>query len=172
MGNAGERRVYNSLRREYYWSHMAIEVYTNEKDCHECVCSKAASIRQRVPQLFLPSNPFKFVAMDTLGLLSKTLKGNQFVLVITDLYSKLTRAVLTCMTTVSHILSIFMNSRVTPYRFPIHEWTENGTQCISEFSKTLCAFLGTKHLENTAYHTQAKGQAERFNKTIVARLRQ
>lgn len=36
----------------------------------------------------------------------------------------------------------------------------------------LCIYLGTKHIETTAYHRQTKGQVERFNKLIVARLAQ
>lgn len=48
---------------------------------------------------------------------------------------------------------------------------ENRPQIVRKFFETLRTFLGVKDLTTTAYHPQANGQAERYNKIIVPRLR-
>lgn len=67
--------------------------------------------------------------MDILGLLPKMLNGNQFVLVMTDHYS---RAVPTCKTTALHIASIFMDLWILPYEIPAPMLTNNGIQVVSK----------------------------------------
>jgi transposase InsO family protein len=37
---------------------------------------------------------------------------------------------------------------------------------MSTFFNEVCAVLGVKHVNTTAYHTQANGAAERFHRTI------
>lgn len=49
---------------------------------------------------------------------------------------------------------------------------DNGSQFISKFFQSLCAFLGSKNLTTTAYHLETNGHVESFNKTTIARLRQ
>lgn len=49
--------------------------------------------------------------------------------------------------------------------------TDNGKQFTSKFFAALCAFLGTKLITTAEYHSQANGQVERYNRTLVARLR-
>lgn len=55
---------------------------------------------------------------------------------------------------------------------PIHLLTNNGTKFVNGFKKLLWAFLVTKHSRTTGYHQQTDAQLERFNKNIIARLRQ
>lgn len=49
--------------------------------------------------------------------------------------------------------------------------TDNGGQFISKFFEMLCAILCKEHLTTMMYQAQMKGQAGRFNNTIIARLR-
>lgn len=103
-----------------------------------------------------------------LGLLLKRLKGNKFVLVMTDSASKLMRAVPTSKANVSHIASLLMDNWIILCRIPT--LTENWTQFVSQLFQLLSAFLGRKPLTSKAYHPQTNGQSERFEKSVLARL--
>lgn len=48
--------------------------------------------------------------------------------------------------------------------------TDNGRQFTSKYIAALCKELGVKTIMTTEYHLQANGRAERFNRTIAARL--
>jgi len=93
------------------------------------------------------------------------------VIVITDRYSKLTRAIPVASITAPHVASIFVDHWVIPYGIPEQILSDNGKQFVSKFFAALCAFLGAKLTTTTAYHPQCNGQTERYNKTIIARLR-
>ncbi|CDF40971.1 unnamed protein product [Chondrus crispus] len=147
----GGTRMYDTLRREYYWPHMANNVYSTVRNCQSCSATRSTIVRhQKDIKLFPAAGPLEFVAMDLLGPLPKTAHGNQFVLVITDLFSKLTCSI------------------ALP---PQYVLTDNGPQFAAKFFDAVCALLGICHYLMTAYHQQANGQTERFNKTIVQRLR-
>lgn len=99
--------------------------------------------------------------MDIQGPLPEMLTCNQFVLVMTNRYTKSSRAVPTSKTTPSPIVSLFRDSWLIPHVIPKYVLTDNKTQFISKFLKFLCAFLGLIHLTTSAYHQEAYVQAKR-----------
>lgn len=46
-GHQGERRMYDSMQREYDWSHMANEVYKSVRNCHKCARNKPSEKQRR-----------------------------------------------------------------------------------------------------------------------------
>ena len=49
--------------------------------------------------------------------------------------------------------------------------TDNGPQFAAKFMDTVCALLGVGHYLTTPYHPQSDEQMERFNRTLLQRLR-
>lgn len=121
-------------------------------------------------KLFPTSGPFEFIVMDILGPLLKTTNGNQFVVIMTDRYSKLPRGVPTYNSCAMHIATIFYDYCIVSYGIRVYYLTSNGTQLVSKFFKTIGNFLGLKHRTTTAYHCKTNGLAERYNGTLIARL--
>ena len=84
--------MYYTLRREYYWPHMASDAFLTVRNCTSCAATRGTLVKnQKDLKLFPAAGPLEFVAMDLLGTLPRTAHGNQHVLVITDRFSKLTR---------------------------------------------------------------------------------
>lgn len=75
-GHPGEKRMYDSMPKEYFWPHTASDGYTAARDCIQCYHNKRSGTRRRSLQLFLPSGPLEIVAMDIQGPLWKTLNGS------------------------------------------------------------------------------------------------
>lgn len=69
-------------------------------------------------QLFHVSGLLEFVAMHILGLLLKTVSGNQFVMVMTDRYKNWTKVVPSSRMTDSNIASLFLENWIISYRIP------------------------------------------------------
>lgn len=82
--------------------------------------------------------------MGILGPLSNTANGNQYVIVVTDCYSKLTWAIPSPKTTSTHIANIILDHWIIPHGTPFVLLTDSGTQFVSKFFVTLCGLLGGK----------------------------
>lgn len=72
---------------------MANDAYTTVPDCQYCAAQGTRTCHQKKLLLFAAALPLKFLPMDILAALSKTRSGNQPVIVWTDRYAKLTRAI-------------------------------------------------------------------------------
>lgn len=170
-GHSGQRRMYDTMRRDYYWPHMANDVAEIINQCQSCARNRGHVKLQRQLQLFPASGPLEFVALDILGPLPKTKKENLYVVVMTDRYSKLTRDIPTSSITTTAVKYIFSEHWINPHGIPAFVLTDNGTLLVSKFFATLCTHLGLKQLTTTAYHPQTNGQVERYKKTLDTQLR-
>lgn len=106
---------------------------------------------RRLP-LFPASAPPDSVTMDFVGPFPKATEGTQYKLVIPDRYSKLTRAISTCKTTVTHIANILNGHWLIPYGITTYIRTENGAHLVSKIFATVRALLCAKHLTTFMYH--------------------
>lgn len=145
-------------------------MYKFVKDCRKCFQNKPSDKQRRPLQLFHAGGQLELFAMDILEVLSKALVRNQLVLVITDPYKMLSRAIQTS------------KNGSAPYRVTIIRQPKNpalnggilfGGQHNSDYQQvfeSFEAFLRIKQPTTTAVHRQASGPAGRFNKTKDARL--
>ena len=151
---------------------MANDLIEHVRICRTCVQSKGVQgKKQHKTKLFPPKGSVEDIAIDLLGPFPKTKNRNQFIAVITDRYSKLTRAVPMRKTTATLMAAMFLNNWILPYGISNTIFSDNGPQFSAEFWKTICRPMGVNHKTTTSYHPQTNGQAERYNKTIVSRLR-
>ena len=122
-------------------------------------------------RLFPSLQPFEQVALDLLGPLPKTPRGNQHILVMSCRFSKLTQIVPLRSATANTVASAFFVHWVTKYGPPKQTLTDNGPQFAAKFMMATSQALGVKNIFMSAYHPQANGQVERYNRTLAAMLR-
>lgn len=103
-------------------------------------------------KLFPASGPLESIAIKILGPLVKATNGNPFLVILTDQYFKLARAVPTSRKSATHISFLFYDHSIAPYGASAYLLTENGKQFASKLFETICSFLGLKHLTAFAYH--------------------
>lgn len=68
------------------------------------------------------------------------------------------------------VAASFLNNRDFPYGIPESMLADNGTQFIAQIFLYLCVFLVIRGIPIASYHPHSKGQTERYNKSISARL--
>jgi hypothetical protein len=168
-GHPGSTKMYSQMRKIFYWPHMAADITHYVASCPSCV-KKSLKVSRKTTrlQLFPPSAPMEFIAMDLLGPLTLTERGNQLLLVVTDRFSKLTRAYPLASTTAEVVAKVFFDGWVSAgYGIPRILLTDNGTQFVAKFFQTFCKILGIKQVFTSAYRPSTNGQTERFNRTVV-----
>lgn len=72
-----------------------------------CTLIRRDNTKRRKIRLFTPAGAVDFVTIDMLGPLPETESGHKYVVVITNGYSKLTKAIKTTRTTATKIVNIF-----------------------------------------------------------------
>ena len=168
-GHPGGSRMYQTLRRTFYWPSMALGAYHTVRQCSSCTRERITLRKDATYfSLFPAQAPLEYVAIDILGPLPKTTNGHRCLLCITDRYSKMVRNIPLKNITAATVAKAFCEHWVFQYGPPAHLLSDNGGQFTAKFFQEVCAIFGIGKLFTTAYHPQTNGQVERFNRTIPA----
>lgn len=164
--------MFQTLRRRYYWRNMALDCYTYVAACEECAKQRTTlQTHANKLQLFTPSAPLEDIAMDLLGPLVRTSRGNRYILVVVDRFSKLVRTIPMKSITSASLARVFVDQWVTIYGSPSTVLTDNASNFRSRFMLETNRLLGIQSKATTTYHPQANGQTERHNRTLLAALK-
>ena len=106
------------------------------------------------------------VAMDVVGPLPESNKGNKYILVIMEYTSKYVIAVAMKDMLAKTVARKFIKHVINKEGVPTEILTDQGTNFQSATMKELCSQLGIKQLRTTAYHPQTDGAVEKFNRTL------
>ena len=93
------------------------------------------------------------------------------VLVITDAYTKFTKAIPTRNQLAITVAKILMNECIFNYGTPSRIHTDQGRNFQAEIVTELCRLFGIKQSRTTPYHPQGNGQYERMNRSLIHLLR-
>jgi Integrase zinc binding domain len=73
VAHPGAHRMFRTIRRSFYWPHMAEDVYETVRKCDACARNGISERRHtNFLQLFPAKGPLESVAMDILGPLPRT----------------------------------------------------------------------------------------------------
>jgi len=122
-------------------------------------------------RLFPATESFAALAIDLLGPLPRTPEGYEYILVICDRFTKITRAVPLRDITALDVHSAFLDTWVASYVLPDSMLSDNGPQFAAVLWQGVLKVLGIDTNYATPYHPQSNGQVERFNKTLVKQFR-
>ena len=170
-GHMGVRRTMERVRHRYYWPGYEADVERWIRECEQC---QKRNNPQPLPQAPLgtisASYPFEKISWDIMGPLPITERGNKYILVVTDLFSKWVEAFPLQVTDGLTLTSILMDEVICRYGVPQQLHSDQGSNLNAEVNQKLCQLLGIERTRTTAYHPQGNGQVERFNRTVEAML--
>lgn len=92
-----------------------------------------------------------------------TTERSQYLLVLADWFSKLTRAMSTSKAISALIAKLFLDDWIVPLSISTCKLSNNGPQLVSKVFSSTGAYLGLINLTSTAYHPQTNGKVERYN---------
>ena len=170
-GHFGIRKTIEKVKERFYWPGYEEDV---EKWVRECSACQRRNPPQQLPRAPLGtikvSRPFEKVSWAIMGPLPISSRGNKYIFVVTDLFTKWVEAFPLKDTVSPTLARILVDEVISRYEMPESIHSDQGANLRSELICSLCALLGMNRTQTSAYHPQGNGQVERFNRTVEAIL--
>ena len=166
-GHMGVARTEERIRQRFYWPGIHTSVQTFIHNCHACAQRKIATHNNKAPTQHIEvGEPFTFWAMDYMGPLPETARGNRHILVMMDHFSKWCEAFPTKDQKASTVANILLHKVFSRFGPPTVLHSDQGANFESNLMHELCDLMGIAKTRTNAYHPQCDGQVERQNRTL------
>ena len=168
----GRVKTLHKVAQRFFWIGMAKDVKEYVASCEHCNQRKSSRKPTSPTLISLPSvmNPFDRVAVDFVGPLPKTKRGNAYILVFVDYATRWPEAFATANRQASTVAEIFIKEILCRHGAPIQLLSDQGKEFLSAVVKETTIFTRTHKIQTAAYHPQTNGLCERFNGTLTNML--
>ena len=167
-GHFGLKSTTSRVQLRYYWPGYLSDVEQWCKSCVICQERKGPQSKNTAPLTSIDTgrNPFEQIALDILKL-PLTQRGNQYVLVIQDYFTKWLEAFPLTGTAAPSVAQCVLNGWIARFGCPYTILSDQGREFESKLFKALNDLLQIKKLRTTTYHPCTDGMVERSNRTII-----
>lgn len=171
-GHLGVEKTLERIKRNYWFAQMNRFVKKYIQSCLNCLYMKSSKGPR--PGYLHPipksSTPFETLHIDHLGPFIKTKKGNTFLLVMVDGFTKFIFLEPVKSTMVKYVVKALKHF-IYIFGVPTRMISDRGSCFTSKTMKLFCEEVGMKHVLNAVATPRANGQCERFNATILDALK-
>ncbi|GKC71834.1 hypothetical protein Tco_1117717, partial [Tanacetum coccineum] len=170
----GSEKMYQDLKKLYWWPNMKAEIATYVNKCLNCAkvkaeCRKPSSL---LVQPVIPVWKWKNITMDFVTKLPKTSTGQDTIWVIVDRITKSTHFLPMKETdSMEKLTRQYLKEVVSRHGVPVLIIFDRDSKFTSHFWKSLNKALGTQLDMSTAYHPHTDGQSERTIQNLEDMLR-
>lgn len=170
-GHLGRKKTLCRLRQRVYWVGMRHDVEEWCRVCRTCAARKGPARRTRAPlQLYQAGSPMERVAVDIVGPLRRTSRGNRFICVAMDYFSKWPEAYALPDHEAETVAAVLVDEFFTRFGVPGELHSDQGREFESRVFRRCCELLGVQKTRTTPLHPQSDGMVERFNRTLAGEL--
>ena len=172
-GHQGEMKTRERIREDFWWPGFEADVAGFLRQCLICQEATDKSRPQRTAQqLFvLPESPNDRVHVDLHGPFKDENMEKNFILVITDAFSKYTVLAPLPHKTSEATADLILQKWIYLFGVPKVLVSDGGLEFTNSLQTKLCELLHIDKRTTTPYWPQANGQVETFNKVIDNYLR-
>ena len=171
-GHFSFERTYHKLKHHYWWPDMKQSIRRHIQSC--LLCCQYNTNRQkkqgRLRSITPPEGPFQMIGIDYCGPLKRTPRDNQYVLVITDYFTRHVSAISLPNCTADITAESLFNEYFCKYGIPSVILSDRGPHFNNQLMSNITRLIGYNHIYSTPYHPQTNGIVERFNSTFVSQL--
>ena len=169
-GHFSERKIYERLRRQYWWRGMRADVRRFCRACITCASRKGPGRAVRPPLNPIPvKKPFHRIAVDVLTM-PLTSRGNRYIVVFMDYFSKWAEAFAVPDQQAPTIARLLVDNIICRHGVPEELLSDRGSNFLSDLMMEICRILGIKKLNTSGYHPQTDGLVEKFNSTLLGMM--
>ena len=173
-GHFGVDKTTDRVRRSYHWLGMDRLIRAYIRTCDSCQRNKPSlqkpgGLLQPFPN---PNEPWERVSLDFITKLPTTINGNDTILVVVDMLSKMAHFISTTeKSTAEDVAKLFFDHIVRHHGLPKTIVSDRDTRFTGKFWQALFKSIGTNLNLSTSFHPQTDGQTERMNRTLEESLR-
>lgn len=172
IGHVGLNRCMDLIKATYWFPKMTRFIRKYVLSCLHCAYGKGEHGKKegKLHPIPKPTEPMRVIHIDHLGPFCKTKKGQAYMLVMTDSFSKFVIAEPT--RTVNSVETIRVLKQIFGlFGYPDRVITDHGKAFTSRYFKKFATDRQFKHTLNAIAYPRANGQVERTNRTILNALR-
>ena len=170
-GHWGRRKTTFLVALDYWWAGIYTDVRECVLNCQECKQVSATFHAARPELQPLPiMGMFYRWHMDLCGPFPKTRRGNTFIMIIVDAFSKHAKVIPMVNKEADTIAYHFQHTVLGHFGACAEIVSDQGTEFQGEFAD-LCNDNFIEHRTTSAYHPQGNGQAERCVQSIKSCLK-
>jgi Integrase zinc binding domain/Integrase core domain len=167
----GVTKTLYKVRERFYWPNMQRDVQQWINSCDVCARAKGPYAKTRGPlQTYNVGAPFERCAMDVIGPLPESQRGNRCALIVSDYFTKWVEVFPIPNQEAVTVADCLVNGWVARYGVPLELHSDQGRNFESAVVTELCARLGIRKTRTTPLHPQSDGMVERFNRTLEQHL--
>nr|VZI14049.1 unnamed protein product [Spirometra erinaceieuropaei] len=172
LGHAGQGKLEKAARLRFWSPNLRQDVALICQECGVCARFKHPTHNPRAPlQPISTGYPNQRLGVDIVGPFPQSRKGNRYLLVMVDFFTKWAEAAPLPDQTTATVAEAIMSTWVARFGVPDVIHSDQGANFESLLVHELCSRLGIQKTRTTAYPPQGNGQTERTNKSILSLLR-
>ena len=167
-GHLGVSKTLEKVRRRFYWHGMREDLENHIRRCGPCAEVNDPSKLPKAPLINIKSgHPLQRVAIDIVGPTPRSSSGHEWLLVVSDHFTKFAQAFPVRNTSAVTLAKKVMDEYIC--RFGCFEslHSDQGANVDGAVFKGLCDLIDAAKTRTTPYHPQGDGQVERLNKSLV-----
>lgn len=171
IGHFGFEKTLHRIQQSYWFPKMRRFIKKYVRSCLECAHHKGTNGKQQgeLHPIKKPEIPFHTIHADHLGPFVRSKRGNVYLLVIIDGFTKFINIKPVKNTKSSTSIRI-LREHISFFGTPVRLITDQGSSFTSNSFRSFVKSQGIKHILNAVATPRANGQVERFNRTILDAL--
>jgi len=145
-------KLYKTLVQSWWWPRMYSDNIDYANSCPQCAIVQGTGRQQKSPlHPIITERPFQIVGVDIMEL-PITSRGNRYVIVFQDLFTKWSMVFPTLYQKAVHIAQLLVEEIIPIFGVPEAFLSDRGTNFLSFLMKDICKMMGIKKLNTTASH--------------------
>jgi hypothetical protein len=171
-GHLGAKKTREKTLQRFYWFELRIDVNLYVKQCDVCAANKEMSKNPKAPmKSMLVGTVWDRLASDILGPLPLTPRGNRYILLFTDHFTKWVEIIPVPDQTATTCAEKILNEVIARYGCPYDLHTDKGKNYDGEIFAELCRMLEVRKTRTSPRNPRCNGLTERFNRTLLRMIK-
>ena len=172
LRHIGAKKVLLLLKQRFFWNHMKLTTTCVVASCERCQVSKTTQHKNKGPlqHIETPSEPMYQLSLDYLQIDTRA-NTKLKILTVIDEFTKFGWALIVNSENARVTAEKLYRELYTKFGIPSIIHSDRGQTFLSKIIEQLNKLLSIKHTTTTAYRPQSNATSERFNQTLISRIR-
>ena len=169
----GIMRIVHMIWRYFWWIGLCLDVQHNISKCKLCTQFLPNKVLTKPMYFDIPNIPFAQCALDSIGILSTTTKGNKFALTFVCLLTSYVIVVPLRIKTAVEVMMVYLKEILPKTLCSLYILQENGTELKSDHIISTFKSLGIKRIFSNPFYPKGNGRIENihnFLKRTIAKF--